>query len=126
MSTICIDSSAWIEIAIGGTNAQAISRALLPSNTILSSVISLYEIGKYLTREVGAENAGELLTFIRNHQVIEVTEDLALHAAELSSLHKLAMADSLIYATTLAHNAILWTQDIDFNGLPNVQYFPKQ
>jgi predicted nucleic acid-binding protein len=36
------------------------------------------------------------------------------------------MADSLIYATTLAHNAILWTQDIDFNGLPNVQYFPKQ
>ena len=36
------------------------------------------------------------------------------------------MADSLIYATSLAHNAVLWTQDDDFKNLPHVKYYPKK
>lgn len=125
MKTICLDSSGWIEIAEGGKNAEAMAKALLPTHTVLSSVITLYEISKYLTREVGANKTQELLSFIRSHVVIELTEDLALQAAELSACHKLAMADSLIYATTIAHKATLWTQDADFEGLPHVKYFPK-
>lgn len=125
MKAICLDTSGWIEIATGGPNAQAFAKALQPSHSILSSVISLYEISKYLTREAGETNAQELLAFIRNYPVIPVTEDLALYAADLSARHNLAMADSLIYATALAHTATLWTQDDDFGGLPNVRYFPK-
>ena len=125
MKAICLDSSGWIEIAEGGPNAEALAEALQPSQSLLSSVISLYEISKYLTREAGEANAQELLAFIRNYPVIAVTDDLALHAADLSAVHKLAMADSLIYATSLSQNATLWTQDIDFEGLPNVRYFPK-
>ena len=126
MKAICLDSSGWIEIARGGPNAQAFAKALQPSHSILSSTISLYEVSKYLTREAGEVNAGELLAFIRNYPVIAVTEDLALRAAELSARHKLAMAHSLIYATSLAQNAILWTQDDDFENLPHVKYFPKK
>ena len=122
---ICLDTSGWIEIATAGPNAKAFTKALQPPHTLLSSVISLYEINKYLTRETGAANAETLLAFIRNYPVIPVTEDLALHAAELSAQHKLAMADSLIYATSLAHNALLWTQDEDFKSLPHVKYFLK-
>ena len=125
MTAICLDSSGWIEIAEGGPNANAFAEALEPSQSILSSVISLYEISKYLTREVGETDAQELLSFIRNYPVIAVTEDLALHAANLSAVHQLAMADALIYATARSHKATLWTQDIDFEGLPNVRYFPK-
>jgi predicted nucleic acid-binding protein len=65
------------------------------------------------------------LAFIRNYPVIAITEDLALYAADLSAIHQLAMADALIYATALANNATLWTQDVDFKGLPNVRYFTK-
>ena len=126
MKAICLDSSAWIEIAVGGKNAQALAKALLPTQTVLSSVISLYEISKYVTREAGADNAQELLAFIKSHVVIELSEDLALQAAEISAKHKLSMADSIIYATTLAQQATLWTQDADFEGLPHVKYFPKE
>lgn len=125
MKAICLDTSGWLEIAVGGPSAKAIAKALLPTHPVLSSVISLYEISKYLTREAGETNAQELLAFIRNYPVIPVTEDLALHAAALSARHKLALADSLIYATALAHKATLWTQDDDFDGLPNVRFFPK-
>ena len=125
MKAICLDSSGWIEIAEGGPNAKAFAEALQPCQSILSSVISLYEISKYLTREVGETDAQELLAFIRNYPVIAVTEDLALCAANLSAVHHLAMADALIYATALAHNATLWTQDDDFEDLLDVRYFPK-
>lgn len=125
MKSICLDSSAWIEIAEGGPNARAFAKALQPSSHVVSSVISLYEIAKYTTREAGEESAKELLAFIRNHTVIPITEELALEAAELSIRYKLAMADSLIYATSLTHKTTLWTQDDDFQGLPHVKYFPK-
>ncbi len=125
MKAICLDSSGWIEIAEGGPNAEAFAEALQPSQSLLSSVISLYEVSKYVTREAGEADAQKLLAFIRNYPVIAVTDDLALHAADLSAAHQLAMADALIYATALAHNATLLTQDIDFKGLPDVRYFPE-
>ena len=125
MKAICLDSSGWIEIAEDGPNAKAFTEALQPSEFILSSVISLYEISKYVTREAGEADAQEVLAFIRNYPVIGVTDDLALHAADLSAIHQLAMADALIYATALANNATLWTQDVDFKDLPDVRYFPK-
>ena len=125
MKAICLDSSGWIEIAEDGPNAKAFAEALQPFQSLFSSVISLYEVSKYVTREAGEADAQEVLACIRNYPVIAVTDDLALHAADLSAIHQLAMADALIYATTLAQNATLWTQDDDFKGLPNVRYFPK-
>jgi predicted nucleic acid-binding protein len=35
------------------------------------------------------------------------------------------MADSLIYATAQVHGALVWTQDDDFQSLPDVRYFTK-
>jgi predicted nucleic acid-binding protein len=36
------------------------------------------------------------------------------------------MADALVYATALIVRAELWTQDKDFERLPNVKYLPKK
>jgi toxin FitB len=93
MTSICLDSSGWIEITHAGDNARKFAKALSAPATLILSTINLYEI--------------------------------ATLAASLSTQHKLAMADSLIYATTLNQNATLWTQDEDFKGLPHVKYFPK-
>jgi predicted nucleic acid-binding protein len=37
----------------------------------------------------------------------------------------MSLADSIIYAAALAHEATLWTQDADFEGLDHVAYRPK-
>jgi predicted nucleic acid-binding protein len=53
--------------------------------------------------------------------VVEVDVALALEAGHLD----LPMADSLIYATAMRHEATLWKQDEDFKGLPGVKYFRR-
>ena len=37
-----------------------------------------------------------------------------------------ADADSIILTTARLYNALIWTQDQDFEGLPDVRYFPKR
>jgi predicted nucleic acid-binding protein len=123
MKTICLDSSGWIEIALDGPNAKKFAKAL--SAPMVVSVINIFEISKYITRETGADAAQEMLSFIQQYPVIDVTAELAASAADISLRYKLAMADSLIYATALTQNATLWTQDDDFKDLPSVRFFPK-
>jgi len=36
------------------------------------------------------------------------------------------MADSIMLATAQRSGAILWTQDVDFEGLPGVRFLAKR
>lgn len=54
-----------------------------------------------------------------------LTPPIALSAAKLSAELKLPMADSVILATARTHEAVLWTQDVDFKSLPGVRYIAK-
>jgi len=63
---------------------------------------------------------------MRQGQVVDLTERIALLAAELSLQEKLPMADSIILATARLHDAHIWTQDADFEGLENVTYAAKK
>ena len=49
-----------------------------------------------------------------------------MDAARLSLTHKLPMADSVILATARSNDAILWTQDTDFESIEGVRYIRKQ
>jgi predicted nucleic acid-binding protein len=49
-----------------------------------------------------------------------------LAAARLSLDTGLPMADSVVLATARLHEAVLWTQDVDFEGLPEVRYRPRK
>jgi len=57
--------------------------------------------------------------------VIDLTPGLAVLGSQLSIEFKLPMADSMILATARHYNAILWTQDADFEGISGVRYIPK-
>ncbi len=57
--------------------------------------------------------------------VVDLDSTLGIDAARLSVQYKLPMADSMILATAQMHSAIIWTQDNDFVGLPNVHYIQK-
>lgn len=63
---------------------------------------------------------------MRQGKVVDLTGPLALQAAALSLRHQLAMADSIVLATALAHKALLWTQDADFENLPSVKFRRKK
>ncbi|MBI4212658.1 MAG: type II toxin-antitoxin system VapC family toxin, partial [Deltaproteobacteria bacterium] len=56
----------------------------------------------------------------RTAGTIPLDETLALFAADISLRHKLAMADAIIYATTLQQKALLVTSDHHFEGLEHV------
>jgi len=125
MNARCFDTSALVEITHDGPNARKFSKALANAETVVVSTISLYEIARYTTRVAGESATAEILAFIHQYLVAPVTPEIAELAATLGPQHKLAMADSLIYATATIHKTTLWTQDDDFKGLPHVQYFPK-
>lgn len=57
--------------------------------------------------------------------VVDLNIELSLHTAKIGVLHKIPLADSIILAMGIAHEAMVWTQDADFKGLPNVKYIKK-
>ncbi|MFM2170890.1 MAG: hypothetical protein RI957_1119 [Verrucomicrobiota bacterium] len=125
MNVHCFDTSALLEITHDGANAAKFESALLKSETVIISSISLYEIARYCVRVSGETITGQIIAFLQQYQISAVTVEIAELAATVGARHKLAMADSLIYATALTHKATLWTQDADFKSLPHVKYLPK-
>ncbi len=63
---------------------------------------------------------------MRQGKVVELTSSLAIQAASLSLKHRLAMADSIVLATALGCQGVLWTQDSDFEELPLVKFRAKR
>jgi predicted nucleic acid-binding protein len=122
---ICLDSSAWVEVAHDGQNARSFLKAAGDITQVIVSTITLYEVWKYTVKHADETRAQHLVDLLQQGNVIPPDPVIAISAANLSIRHEIAMADSLIYATALAHNAILWTQDADFDGLPDVKYLPK-
>jgi len=62
---------------------------------------------------------------MKQGKLIELTDAIAISAAKISIDYKLPMADSIILSTACKYNAVLWTQDDDFEKIPGVEYFPK-
>ncbi len=55
-------------------------------------------------------------------KIVELDSRIALSAARISIDNQLPLADSVILATAKVNNAVLWTQDSHFEGMPNVKY----
>jgi predicted nucleic acid-binding protein len=59
-------------------------------------------------------------------RIVELDSALALIAARIGTDTKLALADSVVLATARQADATLWTQDADFEGLPDVKFRAKK
>lgn len=125
MNAACLDSSAWIEIAHNGPNAQIFLKAAKEMEQVVVSTITLYEVWKYTVANADASRAQQLIDLLQQGVVVPPDARIAIAAANHSLVHKIAMADALIYATARAHKATFWTQDADFQGLAHVKYYPK-
>lgn len=120
-----LDSSGWIELLAGSDRAHLFAPALRAERLIVPSIVR-YEVARYARSHRGAGGCESALTALSKFEQFSIDADLADTAAELAQTHKLAMADALIYAAVLTVRAELWTQDKDFERLPNVKYFPKK
>ena len=87
--------------------------------------ITLYEVYKKLLVEKDEEYALDVVSYMQNGTVIGLNADLSLSAAHISRKHKLPMADSIIYATSLHCSAIIFSCDKHFKDIPDIRYFPK-
>jgi toxin FitB len=118
---VALDWSCWIEFFAATPRADLYAKVIARPEKLLVPVITVYEVAKKLSREMGDEVAASALSLMQRGQIVPIDLPLALEAA----VNGLAVADSLIYATARHHGAELWTQDSHFEGLPGVRYFPK-
>jgi predicted nucleic acid-binding protein len=120
-----VDSSGWIEYFVAGPNATFFEAPLRDSESLLVPSICIFEVYRYVLRERGRREALASAASMRQGRVLDLDEGLAIEAAEIGASLALPLADSIIYAAALAHEATLWTQDADFDGLDHVAYRPK-
>ena len=117
-----VDASGWIEFFLAGPNGPKFKPVIEKTDELLVTSINIYEVHRVLSRKLPAELRDTCLNLMRRAPIIDFTDALAIAAAELSLKHQLAMADAAMYAMALAHQATLWTQDADYQGLLGVRY----
>ena len=120
-----VDSSGWLEYFSDGPNASRFAAPLEETSALVVPSITLYEVFKVVMREAGENDALQAIAAMQKGTVANLSSRLAMDAARLSLRHQLPMADSIILATAIIHEAVIWTQDADFESLPKVKYFPK-
>ncbi len=121
-----VDSSGWVEYFTLGRNAKFFIPAVQDLENLLVPSICIYEVFKRLIQEAGEENTLQAVGIMSYGFILELDRKIALDAAQLSLKYKLAMADSIIYATALANEAVLWTQVDHFKHLPGVKFIAKK
>ena len=121
-----VDSSGWIEYFTEGPNAGFFAGAIEKVGELLVPALTIYEVFKWISRERGEAQAVKAVAHMQQGEVVDLDAKLAAYAARLSLQTKLPMADSIVYATARIHEATLWTQDDDFEGLDGVKYVAKK
>lgn len=120
-----VDSSGWIEFFLAGPSGPLFKPVIEQRDKLLIPVIALYEVHKILSRKLPADMVVSCLNVMRLGRVLDLTDRRAMAAADVAIKHRLAMADAVMYSLALEHKATFWTQDVDYQGLPGVNFFPK-
>ena len=120
-----VDSSGWIEYLTDGPNGGVFADPLSDASRLVVPTVSLYEVFRVVLRERGEGDALRVAALMSRGREIPLSSALALEAARLAHERQLAMADGIILATARVTGATLWTQDVDFEGMRHVRYFPR-
>ncbi len=123
---IVVDSSGWIEFFTDGPLADDYARRLRNLSSIVTPIIVIYEVYKWLKREVSESDGIIAVSAMQRTQIIPVDMNLALSAADLSLQYGLAMADAMVLATARKFEAELVTSDRDFERVDGVTYLPNK
>lgn len=123
--TVVLDTSAWIaldEKEPGADQVEALlADAWLGQKELHGSFATLTELEYIRTQERDAQQATELLAFVKSQPVKwhHTDDGLCSRAAKLKAAHKLSFADAFIAATERL-NATLVHKDPELEALKDV------
>lgn len=117
---IVIDSSGWLEYLTDDINARQFAPYIENEFAVLIPTIVIYEVYKKLLATTGRVAADSFASEAARRTVLPLDEAGAIGAALTSTEHNLAMADAIVYASTLSQNARLITGDAHFKDLEGV------
>lgn len=120
-----VDSSGWLEYFADAENADFFAEPIERTASLIVPTVSIYEVFKHVLREESRSKALEAAAYMKQGRVVDLNASLAIEAASTSHEVKIPMADSMILTTARAHDAELWTQDVDFEGIDDVRYIRK-
>ena len=120
-----VDTSAWIEWLTGSALDQKLGKQFPDKPQCMVPTIVQLELAKWLVREMGEDQADQVIAYTQRCVVVPLDTTIALLAAELHREYRLATADAIVYATAQHRQAELLTCDAHFEKLPGVVFFPK-
>lgn len=120
-----VDSSAWLAYLADDATAPQFAEAIEDTANLVVPAICILEVFKVVARQRDEADATQAAAVMLQGTVVDLDATLALAAARIGLARKLPLADSVVYATAQQVGAILWTQDADFTGLPDVRYVPR-
>ena len=120
-----IDSSCWLEYLMNTEIGKDIASIIENPSELIVPTIILYEVYKKLSAEKDEKYAQDVVSYMQTGIVVELNTSISLSAADISRKYRLAMADSIIYATSIHYSATIYSCDKHFKDFPNVRYFPK-
>jgi predicted nucleic acid-binding protein len=121
-----VDSSGWLEYFAGGPNAAFFAPAIENTRRLIVPSITIYEVFKSLFRQRGEAEALNGIAAMHQGSVVDLDGTLVVSAARVSVESGLPMSGSMVLATARAFGAVLWAQDGDFQGLPDVRFKVKR
>lgn len=120
-----VDTSVWIEWLSGSPLGKRLAREIPDKSQCVVPTIVQLELAKWLTREVGEDQADQMIAYTQKCVVAPLDTRIALHAADLHRQYRMATADAVVYATALEFDAELLTCDAHFENLPGVALVKK-
>ena len=121
-----VDSSAWLEYFANGPNAGRFASAVEDVERLIVPSPCILEVFKRVLQQRTEQEALQAVALMRQGTIEELTVEIALNAARIGVSLKLPLADSVVLATARKYQAVLWTQDSDFDGIENVKFFRKK
>ena len=120
-----VDTSAWIEWLTGDALGRKLIRHFPDKPDCIVPTIVQLELSQWMMREVGEDQADQVMAYTQKCAVIPLDTAMALLAASMHREYKLATADAIVYATARHQRAELLTCDAHFDGLPDVLFFER-
>jgi predicted nucleic acid-binding protein len=117
-----VDTCGWIEVLVDGPLADAFAPLLDDLIDLVVPTTLQYELYKWICRERGEADAVEIIAMTTAGQVRPLDTGIALLAAELALVHRLAMADAILLAHARVDEAELVTSDAHFRGVAGVRF----
>ena len=122
---LCVDSSGWIEFFLGSNAGKTFKPIIEQTVLMVVPTLSIFEVHRFLSRTTSPAERDNAIALMSRSTVVELTTARAIAASDIAQLHKLAMADAVMYSIAREFNATFWTQDADYQNLPGVSYHAK-